>query len=59
MTKKSENKRSEIIDVIKDLLDTSDVRFDFKVVKRPRGIHIIYECTEEELYNAMIKAVLK
>ena len=41
--------RQETIQRIASMLETTPFTFQFKVVKRPEGIKIIYEVTQQEM----------
>mgnify|MGYP007022360526 CR=1 FL=1 len=41
--------RQETIRRIASMLETTPFTFQFKVVKRPEGIKIIYEVTQEQM----------
>ncbi len=45
----SEKNRSKIIKKIANLLENSPFRMEIVAKKDPKGIRLIYECTEEEL----------
>ena len=49
-----EAKREEVIENISNLLRTNPFTFEIKVVKKPKGIKMIYEITQEEM-DAMLK----
>lgn len=55
----NEEKREQVIQGIADLLRHQNFSFEYKVCKRPKGIKIICEVTQEELnkmiYNASKK----
>ena len=53
MTK--EEQREQIIQNIANHLRRYPFTFEFKVVKKPKGIHIIHEVTQEELDAAIKK----
>ena len=44
-----EQVRQETIQRIASMLETTPFTFQFKVVKRPEGIKIIYEVTQQEM----------
>ena len=56
--KTTDEKREEVIQNITEMLRRNPVTFEFKVKKRPQGIKVIYEVTQEEL-NAMMAAAEK
>lgn len=56
MTK--EEKIEQMIQSIADMLRTSPLRVEFKVKKRPAGIKIIFEVTQEDM-DACLKSLLK
>lgn len=50
MAKKNNvDEREKTIQVIADMLRTTPFSMEFKVVKRPKGIRIIHEVTQEEM----------
>ena len=49
-----EEKRDQAVQMIAELLQTTPFELQFKVVKKPKGIRIIYELTQEEM-NALVK----
>lgn len=52
----TEEKREQAIQLISDLLRATPFTFEYKVKKRPSGIKIIYEITQDEM-NAMIENI--
>ena len=44
-----EEKRNQMIQTITGMLEYTPFTFEFKVVKKPKGIKIIYETTQEEM----------
>lgn len=50
-----EEMREKAISVISELLRRIQFTAEFKVVKKPRGIKIIYEVTQEEM-DEIVKA---
>ena len=55
---KKEEAREQVIQNITEMLRRNPFTFEFKVKKRPQGIKVIYEVTQEEL-NAMMAAAEK
>ena len=53
-----EEAREQVIQNITEMLRRNPFTFEFKVKKRPQGIKVIYEVTQEEL-NAMMAAAEK
>lgn len=51
-----EEKREEVIKGISDMLRRNPFTFEFKVVKKPKGIKVIYEVTQEQLKAMMERA---
>ena len=49
-----QEKREQVIQDLSNLLRRNPFTFELKVVKKPKGIKVIYEVTQEEL-NAMIE----
>lgn len=54
-----EEKREAIILSIAEQLRTTPFTFEFKVVKKPKGIKIIHEVTQEQLDFLLKKAIKK
>ena len=48
-----EDKREQMVQQISSLLRTNPFSFEFKVVKKPKGIKVIQEVTQEELDEVM------
>lgn len=46
---KEEIARQKVIESITGMLQTTPFTFEFKVVKKPKGIKIIHEVTQEEM----------
>lgn len=55
----NEEKREQVIQGIADLLRHQNFSFEFKVAKRPNGIRVIAEVTQEELNNMIENASKK
>ena len=55
---KEEIARQKVIENITGMLQTTPFTFEFKVVKKPKGIKIIHEVTREQM-DALTKQVLK
>ena len=53
-----EEAREQVIQNITEMLRRNPFTFEFKVKKRPQGIKVIYEVTQEEL-NVMMAAAEK
>lgn len=51
--KQAKAPREEAIRAITCMLQENSFSFDFKVVKKPRGIRVIYEITEEQFHQFM------
>lgn len=45
----NEEAREQVIQNIGDMLRRNPFTFEFKVVKKPKGIKVIYEVTQEDL----------
>ena len=45
----TQEEQEQAIQFIVELLKTNPVKLEFKVVKKPKGIRIIYEVTQEEM----------
>lgn len=54
MTKEEEEKREQIVQNIANMLMNNPFTFEFKVVKKPKGIKVIYEVTQDEM-DAIIR----
>ena len=54
--KTTDEKREEVIKNITEMLRRNPFTFEFKVKKRPQGIKVIYEVTQEELNKMMEQA---
>lgn len=52
MTKKEEHE--QLVQMITELLQTNPIEFQLKVVKKSKGVRIIYELTQEEM-DALVK----
>ena len=50
------DKREAVIQNITEMLRRNGFTFEFKVKKRPQGIKVIYEVTQEELNKMMEQA---
>ncbi len=48
-----EENREQVIQKLASMLRNNPFTFEFKVKKKPKGIHIIYEVTQEEM-DAML-----
>ena len=46
---KEEIARQQVIESITGMLQTTPFTFEFKVVKKPKGIKIIHEVTQEQM----------
>ena len=53
---KKEEAREQVIQNITEMLRRNPFTFEFKVKKRPQGIKVIYEVTQEELNKMMEQA---
>ena len=49
MEVQAEDKRELIIQNITELLRRNEFSFEFKVVKKPKGLKVTYEVTQEEM----------
>lgn len=54
-----EEKREQAIQLIADLLRDNEFTFEYRVKKKPQGIKIIYELTQEELDEIIENAAKK
>ena len=52
----NEELREQAIQNLAELLRTTPFNFEFKVVKKPKGIKIIYEVTQEHMDEIMRRA---
>lgn len=50
--------RQKVIENITGMLQTTPFTFEFKVVKKPKGIKIIHEVTQEEM-DALTQQVVE
>ena len=50
--------RQKVIESITGMLQTTPFTFEFKVVKKPKGIKIIHEVTQEEM-DALTQQVVE
>ena len=48
-----QEKKEQVIQDLVNLMKLNPMKFEIKVVKKPRGIKVIYEVTQEEM-DAMI-----
>ncbi len=55
MTREEEGRRERAIRGISRMLQKNPFTFEFKVKKKPTGIHIVYEVTQEEMDAMMAK----
>ena len=56
MTLEEEQQRERVIQGITEMLKINPFTFEFKVKKKPTGIKVIYEVTQEQLNEAMNQA---
>ena len=54
-----EKQREQIVQNIAGMLMSTPFTFEFKVMKKPKGIKIVYEVTQEEMDAMMAKAEKK
>jgi len=54
-----EEAREQMIQNITEMLRRNTFTFEFKVKKKPQGIKVIYEVTQEELNTMMQQAAKK
>ena len=54
-----EEAREQVIQNITEMLRRKAFTFEFKVKKKPQGIKVIYEVTQEELNTMMQQAAKK
>ena len=54
-----EEKREQVIKDIAEMLRRNPFTFEFKVKKKPQGIKVIYEVTQEEMNHMMNDAAKK
>ena len=52
----TEEKREQVIQNITEMLQHNPFTFEFKVKKKPAGIKVIYEVTQEQMDRMMEKA---
>lgn len=53
MANEQQEKRGKVIGMIADMLRTNNFSFEYKVVKRPKGIKVVFEVTKEQLDAVM------
>ena len=53
MTQEEEQQRERVIQGITEMLKINPFTFEFKVKKKPAGIKVIYEVTQEQLDEMM------
>ena len=53
MTNEQKERREEVINGIAEMLRSSSFSFEYKVVKRPKGIKVIAEVTQEQMEAIM------
>jgi hypothetical protein len=56
MTSEEEQQRERVIQGITEMLKINPFTFEFKVKKKPKGIKVIYEVTQEQLNEMMNEA---
>ena len=56
MTLEEEQQRERVIQGITEMLKINPFTFEFRAKKKPRGIKVIYEVTQEQLNEAMNQA---
>ena len=54
-----EEQREQVVQDITDMLRHNPFTFEFKVKKKPQGIKVIYEVTQEQMDAMMNDAVKK
>ena len=54
-----QEQREQVVQNITDLLRRNPFTFEFKVKKKPQGIRVIYEVTQEQLDKALANAAEK
>jgi len=55
---KAEEAREQVVQKIADLMRTSPFSVEYRVKKKPKGIKIIYEMTQEEM-NCLVDNAAK
>ena len=55
----NEEQREQVVQNIADMLRRNPFTFEFKVKKKPQGIKVIYEVTQEEMDSMIKKAAEK
>ena len=53
----ADEQREQAVQNITEMLQTNPFTFEFKVKKRPQGIRVIYEVTQEEMDALVNKEV--
>ena len=56
MTLEKEQEKKRVIQGITEMLKINPFTFEFKVKKKPKGIKVIYEVTQEQLNEMMNQA---
>ena len=54
-----EEQREQVIQSLADMMRTMPFTSEFKVVKKPKGIKVIIEVTQEQMYMVMEQAIQK
>lgn len=58
MANEQEEKREMVINGIADLLRNNSFTFEYKVVKKPKGIKVVFEVTQEQM-EEIVKGMAK
>lgn len=53
MANEQDEKREKVINGIADLLRNNSFTFEYKVVKKPKGIKVVFEVTQEQIEAIM------
>lgn len=54
-----EEQREQVVQNLADMLRHNPFTFEFKVKKKPQGIKVIYEVTQEQMNRMMDQAAKK
>lgn len=58
MTSEQKEKREMVINGIADLLRNNAFSFEYKVAKKPKGIKVVFEVTQEQI-EEIVKGMAK
>ena len=55
----TEEKKEQVVQMIADLMRTSSFSVEYRVKKKPKGIKIIYEMTQEDMDELVSDSLLQ